>query len=265
MMRKQICYIEDYHHDPSEKRTHLFFNELLTELAPGSRILDLGSGGRTFNYNQFPHLLIYSCDINFRGQELMRKEHVFYILTSSDHLPFMAESFDLIIANFVFEHFRKPLDALLESERVLKVNGHFYTAIPNSTGIEDRCYRLWKGRKDHVQTYTFHRFVRMVYCYTSFKLQSFCDYPAGFTWFDSIKKYSLLLNIFSSIMKILKYFNPDILRTCNFLLCFRKEGLKGYRFLTHNCMHCGGAVALPINDPSKYWQCPGCGKSNPKL
>ena len=264
-MRRKICHIEDYHHDPLEKRSHLFFHELLTALAPGSRVLDLGSGGRTFNYDEFPHLLIYSCDINFRGQELIRKRNVCYLLASSDYLPFLSESFDLIVANFVFEHFRKPLDALLESERAVKVNGYFYTSIPNSEGIEDRCYRLWKGRKDHVQTYTFHQFLRMVYCYTSFKLQSFCDYPAGFTWFDSIKKYGILLKLFSSLIKMLKSFNPDILRTCNFLLCFRKEELKGYRFLTHNCMHCGVAVALSIDHLSKYWRCSVCGKSNPKL
>ncbi len=264
-MPTKIRYIEDYHHDPLEKRTPLFFHELLAELAPGSRVLDLGSGGSTFQYNQFSHLMIYSCDIYFRGQELIRRPNIHYVLTSADRLPFLPESFDLIVANFVFEHFRKPLDALLESERVLKVDGHFYTAIPNSTVIEDRCYRLWKGRKDHVQTYTFHHFLRMVYCFTSFKLRSFCDYPAGFTWFDSIKKYNLLQKLFLSILKILKYFNPDILRTCNFLFCFRKEGLRGYRFLTHNCMHCGGALALSINDLSGHWRCPGCGKSNPTL
>jgi len=49
MMPKKIYYLEDYHHDPLEKRSHLFFHELLAELAPGSLVLDLGSGGRTFN------------------------------------------------------------------------------------------------------------------------------------------------------------------------------------------------------------------------
>ena len=264
-MFEKIYTIPGYDGDPLGRRTNLFITELLAELMPGSRVLDLGSGGRTFNYNDFPHLLIYSCDIHYKNKELIHQKNVFYILASADHLPFLNESFELVIANFVFEHFTKPLDALLESERVLKDNGYFYTAIPNSRGIEDRCYRLWKGRKDHIQRYTFHHFIRIVYSYTSFKLQSFCDYPAGFTWLDSIKKYRLLLKLFSSVIKILRRFNPDILRTCNFLLSFRKEELKGYRFLTHNCMHCGVAVALSINDRDKYWQCRVCGKSNPKF
>jgi len=260
-MGRAISEMLELRGDSSEKRSPLFFAEFLNKLSPGSRVLDLGSGGQTFNYKDFPHLRIYSCDLNW-GKGLARNDHVFYVESSADHLPFKRESFHLIIANFVFEHFAKPVDALAECERVTNTHGYLYAGIPNSRGIEDRCYRIWRGRRDHIQTYTFHYFLRLVYCHTSFKLQSFCDYPAGFTWFGALKKSSVLMRGFIFFVKILKHFNTDALRTCNFLLAFRKEDLKGYRFLSHNCMHCGVAVALPAGYELTHWQCDVCGKSN---
>ena len=263
-MNEETCGIRQLDVGSCEKHSSLFFDEFLKELPSGARVLDLGSGGRTFNYDNFPKLRIYSCDIHW-GKGLARSDHVFHVLGSADHLPFGSESFDLIIANFVFEHFTKPVDALVECERATNLNGVFYAAIPNAQGIEDRCYRFWRGRRDHIQTYTFHHFLRLVYCYTSFKLQSFCDYPAGFTWFEALKRSPALMKGFAGFLKILKHFDPDTLRTCNFLLAFRKEELKGYRFLSHNCMHCGVAVALPAHQNSKYWTCEVCGKSNLRL
>jgi SAM-dependent methyltransferase len=264
MMLNRGYQIPEIYPDPSGRRSSLFFGELLKELKKGSCVLDLGSGGSTFNYDDFPDIRIYSCDVQFRSLA-KRPRNVLHVFGSADKLPFIHNSFDLIIANFVFEHFMRPMDALSECERVMKPNGHFYVAIPNSKGIEDRCYRFWKGRYDHIQGYTFHHFLRMVYCHTSFKLQSFCDYPAGFTWFDCLKKYGVLQKMFSFSIKTLKRLDPDILRTCNFLFSFRKEELRGYHFLTHNCMYCGVATTIPWEEELRSWKCDMCGKSNPSL
>jgi SAM-dependent methyltransferase len=263
-MGRKTSEILELRGDPLEKRSLLFFDEFLKNLPPGSRVLDLGSGGQTFDYSNFPHLRIFSCDVNW-SKGLARDEHVSYVRGSADLLPFRCETFHLIIANFVFEHFTKPTNALVECERVTNARGFFYAAIPNARGIEDRCYRIWRGRKDHIQTYTFHHFLRLVYCHTSFKLNSFCDYPAGFTWFEALKRSPMLMRGFATFLKGVKYFNADALRSCNFLLAFRKGDLKGYRFLSHNCIHCGVAVALPPGYESKHWQCEVCGKSNPML
>ena len=44
-------------------------------------------------------------------------------------LPFTAEVFDVVVANFVFEHFAHPDRALKETQRVLKNGGLLYLSI----------------------------------------------------------------------------------------------------------------------------------------
>jgi SAM-dependent methyltransferase len=48
-----------------------------------------------------------------------------------EHLPFVDESFDLIVSLWVLEHLRDPAGVLREVHRVLKPGGHFVFVTPN--------------------------------------------------------------------------------------------------------------------------------------
>jgi SAM-dependent methyltransferase len=48
-----------------------------------------------------------------------------------ESLPFVSESFDLIVCLWVLEHLREPLATLREVHRVLRPGGHFIFVTPN--------------------------------------------------------------------------------------------------------------------------------------
>ena len=48
-----------------------------------------------------------------------------------EHLPFAADSFDLVVSVWVLEHLRKPLAVFKEVGRVLRPGGHFVFLTPN--------------------------------------------------------------------------------------------------------------------------------------
>jgi SAM-dependent methyltransferase len=48
-----------------------------------------------------------------------------------EHLPFVDESFDLIVSVWVLEHLKRPLDVMREVRRVLRPAGHFLFVTPN--------------------------------------------------------------------------------------------------------------------------------------
>ena len=48
-----------------------------------------------------------------------------------EHIPFAAESFDLVVCVWVLEHLKDPAQALREVRRVLRSGGHFVFVTPN--------------------------------------------------------------------------------------------------------------------------------------
>jgi SAM-dependent methyltransferase len=48
-----------------------------------------------------------------------------------EHLPFVGDSFDLVVSVWVLEHLREPLTVLSEVRRVLRPGGHFVFLTPN--------------------------------------------------------------------------------------------------------------------------------------
>ena len=81
-----------------------------------------------------------------------RHPDVDFARTSSEQLPFAAESFDVISALQVIEHFPCPEDFLAESARVLRTGGVILLATPNTEGLAARWLGdAWPGvRPDHI-------------------------------------------------------------------------------------------------------------------
>ncbi|MCH2187790.1 class I SAM-dependent methyltransferase [Myxococcota bacterium] len=81
-----------------------------------------------------------------------RHEDVDFVRSSSEELPFASDSFDVISALQVIEHFPQPEAFLQESARVLRAGGVMLLATPNTEGLAAEWLgEKWPGiRSDHI-------------------------------------------------------------------------------------------------------------------
>jgi SAM-dependent methyltransferase len=117
-------------------------DEILRQLAPGARILDLGSQRGSFARPL--HRLTVRLDLE--GAPDVRAD--------AAHLPFADHSFDAIIANHSLEHFTE-LDAVLaEIARTLRPAGLLFVSVPDASTLSDRIYRWLARGGGHVNPFT---------------------------------------------------------------------------------------------------------------
>ena len=86
-------------------------DELLSGLDSSATVLDLGCGKGSFDYGNYP-FHIKAVDQHQPPETVRFPDNVEFRKCLSDELPFPDGSFDLVIANFVFEHFSHPARAL---------------------------------------------------------------------------------------------------------------------------------------------------------
>ena len=123
-------------------------HEILTALEEGARVLDLGSGGGSFDATPFS-LKIVRADLSPRatgGNNL--------VACSASELPFASGAFRALVLNHSLEHFENLPDSITEIARVLARDGYLYVAVPDASTFTDRVYR-WLGRGGgHVNPFT---------------------------------------------------------------------------------------------------------------
>jgi len=162
-------------------RSPLSLEELLEALPSGSRVLDLGCGGGTFNYRGFPSLEIHAIDEGVHDNVRKFPANAHFVRARASAIPDADGVFDLVVVNFAFEHFADPVAALKEIDRVSKDNAYVWMSMPNAGSFEDQLYRNLFAGGGHLQSPTIERFLRQAYSSTSLKLISFLELPAGFT------------------------------------------------------------------------------------
>ena len=130
------------------------FNRL--NIRPESKILDIGCGGgrHTARAWEFPEILCAGADISHDDlvmcREKLEMHQAFYPPSSSmwalcgadvTDLPFLDQSFDVIICSEVLEHVQEDGDAIAEISRVLKHGGILAVSVPRYWP-EKICWRL---------------------------------------------------------------------------------------------------------------------------
>lgn len=97
--------------------TAQYQNEIMTwDIAPGERVLDVGSGGWPFS--KATHLAdMYVGETTHRFEPLHRDERPFYVL-DIHRMPFADKAWDFTFCSHVIEHLDRPGDAIRELERV---------------------------------------------------------------------------------------------------------------------------------------------------
>lgn len=101
-------------------------------ISPTTHLLDVGCGRTSLAANtiaQTPHTV----GIDLKHHDLLHNTLVHTTaVANADHLPFPDTSFDLVISQWVVEHFQNPQHAFTEIARVLKPNGHFIFLTTNA-------------------------------------------------------------------------------------------------------------------------------------
>jgi SAM-dependent methyltransferase len=115
--------------------------EILSTLEPGARLLDLGTGDGSGTAPR-DGIVVVRLDLQ---PPRTRDAGGNWVIADAALLPFDAGSFDVVVSNHSLEHIAGLNEAIREAGRVLKPNGVFCAAIPDSTTLADRLYR-WLGR-----------------------------------------------------------------------------------------------------------------------
>ncbi len=114
-------------------------HEILALLSQGTQVLDLGSGGGSFDASAFAIRVI-------RADLVPPTVHTEgFIACSASRLPFPEHSFGALVLNHSLEHFEDLTGSVSEIARVLERDGYLYVAVPDASTFTDRVYR-WLGR-----------------------------------------------------------------------------------------------------------------------
>jgi len=237
-------------------------DEILGLCESGGRVLDAGCGPGSFAYIRCPNLCIEAIDENLplNLREFPKNTH--FVQGTLSNLPYEANSFDVVICNWVLEHVHSPEICLREIKRVLRPNGYLYVSIPNASGLEDRLYRLFFRGGGHLQRYSFESFLKMAYT-LGFQMVSFCQWPSGYTWLRG-SWAARACDLWLRVIKLIKSaFDLDLLVHCNWIMLFTNEGSTGFRQVSHVCKGCGAGVYIGPREASLVtregeWLCPRC-------
>jgi SAM-dependent methyltransferase len=110
-------------------------NEILDHLPASALVLDLASGGGSFDARARNFRTIRA-DFEHKGAD---------VRADAAALPFRDQRFDAVICNHGMEHFENLAGALRELGRVVKRSGAVFVAVPDVTTFTDKLYR-WLAR-----------------------------------------------------------------------------------------------------------------------
>ena len=134
-------------------------NAWLDGLQPFQKVLDLGAGAGSFDYESCA-CPVFAVDLDF--QQTVPLGSTMSVCADSNSLPFAPGTFDLIICHHSLEHFRSLQPALEEVRRVLKTNGKLFVSIPDGYSFSDRLYRLLLAGGGHVNQFAFDEAIRLI-------------------------------------------------------------------------------------------------------
>jgi len=124
--------------------------EILRNLRPGSRVLDLGCASGSFPTSA-TRAAVVRVDQSVPNGSRAGSE---FVQGDSAHLPFADGTFEAIISNHSLEHFADLSGALGEIGRVLQPGGSLFVAVPDASTMTDRLYRWLSRGGGHLNAFT---------------------------------------------------------------------------------------------------------------
>jgi ubiquinone/menaquinone biosynthesis C-methylase UbiE len=145
-------------------------DNILRTLSPAQVAVDLGCGGGSFNYGNYPCRIV-GIDISLNRNSLFRDgNRVCYVQSEAMELPLANNSVDAFVCNHTFEHFPEYRRALAEIDRVLKPTGMLWIAIPDGSSLDDAIYRYIFEGGGHINRFSRQQMVDEVERHTSLKV-----------------------------------------------------------------------------------------------
>src|SRR5207244_1219015 len=124
-------------------------HEILRNLRPDARVLDLGSRNGSFGAECCPGAAIIRLDLSLPAPD----SRTGFVQADAAHMPFAAQVFDAVIANHSLEHIDDLTGVLTEIGRVVRPDGSLYVAVPDQSTLTDRLYQLVYHGGGHVNAF----------------------------------------------------------------------------------------------------------------
>ena len=202
----------------------LFFSPFLpyirgTVIAPGRKILDVGSGSGQFLYEmkQFG-MEVYGIEPG-KFEEKGAKKHGLKIKKSDlMSAKYPKNYFDIITINHVLEHVSDPSEIIKEIHRILKTDGSLIVGVPNFRSLAHKIFRKNWYQFDvprHLHNFS-DKILEKKLKREGFKIEKI-RYTSRPTQFSISLKYLLKLNIGNKVTRILDLFFLPLSYVVNFL------------------------------------------------
>lgn len=159
---------------------------MLTDLAPYSRIVDIGAGrGADLKIAKeiCPNAELNAVEVYKENSDLLESHgfKVHNIDIETDQLPFTDESIDIVIANQVIEHTKEIFWITHQISRVLKIGGTYIMGVPNVASLHNRALLLLGRHPTQSKMCSAH-----VRCFSKHDVNLFFQecWPSGYTLKD---------------------------------------------------------------------------------
>jgi SAM-dependent methyltransferase len=126
---------------------------------PGRRVLDLGCRTGAVTQAFVPGNEVVGADVDEAALVRAAERGIETVWTDIEEpLPFLDDSFDVVVAGEILEHVRDPVGMLAEVRRVLRPGGTFVGSVPNAFRLQSRLlFLLGKPPEDdptHLHMYS---------------------------------------------------------------------------------------------------------------
>ncbi len=266
----------------------LFMDEVFESLPNTATVLDLGCGNGSFDYSNYK-FSIKAVDVAEPSKPMPPNAE--FKKCDVISLPFEANTFDVVIANWILEHVAEPEKVLAEVGRVLKDDGLFYVSIPDGSGFDDKLYRWLYNGGGHLNKFKFEGFRALAGKSAGLTLVAYSDWYSGFTYLrtpsqeariylkETLMRVTYLLPniIVNAVQQSVIWFarNSDKkigthLSRCGWILLYKKTErteTPEKRSVPFNvCRKCGasyrGSPQHGVMPFLRTFKCPGCGTAN---
>jgi SAM-dependent methyltransferase len=119
-------------------------HEILRNLPPAARVLDLGCRDGSFPLSAYPHLQVTRLDTEPPPGGVQ---------ADAARLPFPDDTFDSVVSNHSLEHMDALDTVLAEIGRVVRADGSLYVSVPDAATFSDRLYRWIYHGGGHVNPF----------------------------------------------------------------------------------------------------------------